>query len=907
MISYWRLQEANSNTFADEKGSHDAIAASSSPSQTAGISGKAQLFNGSSYLSVPSHSDFNWAAAGSFSIELWAKFTEVGAANEVMIGRDDPTTSTHWYVAKTPSGTIEFFTQASNGSNGIVTTSTAYNNGQWHHIVAQRDGSQAKNYLYVDGVLQNAGGTTVTLTASLTSTADISIGNMIYNDSPMFYYYGTIDEVAFYSRVLTLTEITDQYNNMRFYQIGYCDGNSPVLFSTPNVYATVGQLYNYDVDASGNPVPAYTLIEKPTGMTIDATGLISWTPTSVTQNGHVVVRIQNSLGSIQQSFDIFISNPPVCRENLVAYWDFNETGGAPYYDNIASYELTGNASHTSGRVGTGLAFNGVSDSMNMIDNAEPDPIFFDLGDPYGDPNMSSFSIELWMKSSATPAGTMVLVGRKEAANLTYYYLAVQSDGTVEFALRDWDDGTTVSLTGGSVLNGAWHHIVGTFNSTTDKIILYVDKVNVAETNVSMTYFGGDHNLNIGYLNMDPSFFWYEGVLDEVAFYNTPLTEAQIISNYNDAVAGEGACAYNYAPVITTSPVTSVNQGSLYSYTLIATDGNEDDITAIVAITKPAWLTLTYNAADTFAVLSGTPGNANVGLNNVTLRVTDGSINIDQTFQINVININDPPTITSIPVATTNEDALYSYTIVGNDIDVGDVLTYSAPVKPDWLTLDADTHILSGTPTNDNVGIVDITVRVSDGTVNVDQPYQLTVNNVNDLPEVTSSPSLTVGVNSVYLYEFIATDVDEGDVLTFSVDSKPDWLTFTPGSTSGILTGTPSAADVGSHAIILKVSDGHGETVQGFTLVVSLTGIHDVDNSIMNDVYPNPATEKVYFRFAKTGKSRVEIYDISGMLHKQIDTDSEIILEINISDLSNGLYFYKVYQDNKVGIGKITKE
>jgi hypothetical protein len=51
----------------------------------------------------------------------------------------------------------------------------------------------------------------------------------------------------------------------------------------------------------------------------------------------------------------------------------------------------------------------------------------------------------------------------------------------------------------------------------------------------------------------------------------------------------------------------------------------------------------------------------------------------------------------------------------------------------------------------------------------------------------------------------ATDAD-GDSLTFSIQSKPDWASFDSGT--GHLWGTPAAGDVGSHEeIVISVSDG----------------------------------------------------------------------------------------------------
>ena len=225
MIAYWKLQELSGSTFVDSYGNHPAVVGASAPSQTPGISGKGQLFNKdlNTYISVADHSDFDWAANASFSIEFWVKFSEIGDTR-VFIGRDDPSTSVHWYIGQTSSGAIEWFMISSNGSTADLVSATNYNNGQWHHIVAVRDGVQQKNYLYIDGVSEN---TNAPLSGNLYSTSDIAVGCLVYNDSPDYFFTGAIDEVAMYNRMLTSTEITSQYNNARLYQIGYCDGDNP--------------------------------------------------------------------------------------------------------------------------------------------------------------------------------------------------------------------------------------------------------------------------------------------------------------------------------------------------------------------------------------------------------------------------------------------------------------------------------------------------------------------------------------------------------------------------------------------------------------------------------------------------------------------------------------------------------
>ena len=91
--------------------------------------------------------------------------------------------------------------------------------------------------------------------------------------------------------------------------------------------------------------------------------------------------------------------------------------------------------------------------------------------------------------------------------------------------------------------------------------------------------------------------------------------------------------------------------------------------------------------------------------------------------------NSAPVFTSNPVITVNEDNPYSYKAVANDIDAGDVLAYTDSI-PSWLSFNGTTQVLSGTPTNSDVGVYPITLRVSDGKVTVRQKFDLTVVNAN---------------------------------------------------------------------------------------------------------------------------------------------------------------------------------
>ncbi|SVE52396.1 uncharacterized protein METZ01_LOCUS505250, partial [marine metagenome] len=173
---------------------------------------------------------------------------------------------------------------------------------------------------------------------------------------------------------------------------------------------------------------------------------------------------------------------------------------------------------------------------------------------------------------------------------------------------------------------------------------------------------------------------------------------------------------NSLPVftITSSALTSATEDAIYSYTVTATDGDGTAPT-FAAPTLPSWLS--FNAST--KVLSGTPLNAHVGAHQVKLTVSDAFGTVDTLFTITVDNVNDAPVFTSTALTIAIENTAYSYTVSSSDAD-GTTLAYTAPTLPSWLSFDASTKVLSGTPLNADVGAHDVKLSVSDGTVTVDQ-------------------------------------------------------------------------------------------------------------------------------------------------------------------------------------------
>lgn len=94
---------------------------------------------------------------------------------------------------------------------------------------------------------------------------------------------------------------------------------------------------------------------------------------------------------------------------------------------------------------------------------------------------------------------------------------------------------------------------------------------------------------------------------------------------------------------------------------------------------------------------------------------------------------------------------------------------------------------------------------------------------NSSPVFSSTPITEATEGQNYVYNITTTDADQ-DAMTISGSTIPSWLSFVDnGSGSATLSGTPASENVGSHDVILEVTDGNDNTSQSFVLTVSGTG------------------------------------------------------------------------------------
>jgi hypothetical protein len=97
----------------------------------------------------------------------------------------------------------------------------------------------------------------------------------------------------------------------------------------------------------------------------------------------------------------------------------------------------------------------------------------------------------------------------------------------------------------------------------------------------------------------------------------------------------------------------------------------------------------------------------------------------------------------------------------------------------------------------------------------------TASSSNKAPVISGLPAKAITQGTVYRFRPLASDADR-DSLVFSVKNPPKWATFS--AVTGVLTGTPSSADVGTYEnVVIEVSDGaHRVALAPFRIEVVAT-------------------------------------------------------------------------------------
>ncbi|MBT0091195.1 tandem-95 repeat protein [Vibrio alginolyticus] len=258
----------------------------------------------------------------------------------------------------------------------------------------------------------------------------------------------------------------------------------------------------------------------------------------------------------------------------------------------------------------------------------------------------------------------------------------------------------------------------------------------------------------------------------------------------------------------------------------------------------------------------TPNDNYHGADSFTYIVTSGGVSESTTVNVDVTPVNDAPVATN-DNAVTDEDTPVTIDVLPNDTDIdGDKLSIeSASVPEAQGTVEIVDGKLVFTPAENFNGDAEITYTVTDGTLTDQATVNVTVNAVNDTPEVESNIAdqtlaedftpYSINLNTAF------SDVDNVDgELSFSVSGNNNVLVSIE---NGIATISPTADWNGSEILTFTATDPSGESVSQ-TVNFTVTPVADIVADKATVVEDTPTIIKVLGNDTFEGDDKVVSLD-----------------------------------------------
>ncbi|MFB5141397.1 tandem-95 repeat protein [Vibrio diabolicus] len=258
----------------------------------------------------------------------------------------------------------------------------------------------------------------------------------------------------------------------------------------------------------------------------------------------------------------------------------------------------------------------------------------------------------------------------------------------------------------------------------------------------------------------------------------------------------------------------------------------------------------------------TPAENFNGNATISYTISDGELEDEAQVSVTVNSVNDAP-IALNDATITEEDTSVTIDVLPNDTDIdGDALSIeSASVPSDQGTVEIVDGKLVFTPAENFNGDAEITYTVTDGTLTDQATVNVTVNAVNDTPEVESNIAdqtlaedftpYSINLNTAF------SDVDNVDgELSFSVSGNNNVLVSIE---NGIATISPTADWNGSEILTFTATDPSGESVSQ-TVNFTVTPVADIVADKATVVEDTPTIIKVLGNDTFEGDDKVVSLD-----------------------------------------------
>ncbi len=697
--------------------------------------------------------------------------------------------------------------------------------------------------------------------------------------------------VGIYSNIIiTTTDSTGATVSLTAFNITVSNINdAPVISGSPSTTVAEGSNYSFtplvsDIDVGDTKT--FSISNKPSWATFStSTGTLSGTPENndVGISSNIIITTTDSAGATDSltAFSIAVSNvndaPVISGSSFTTVVEGNSYSFTPTVNDVDlgdthTFSISNKPSWTSFNTSTGtLSGTPASGSIGNYSN-----IIISVTDSAGViANLPAFSITVSNVNDApvisgSPATT---VAEDSSYSFTPTVNDIDTGDTETFSIVNKPSWASFSTSSGT-LSGipsndnvdVYSNIIITVTDSagaTDSLTAFsitVSNVNdapVISGSPSATVAEGSgyiftptvNDVDIGdtrafSISNKPSWADFSsstGTLSGTAASGSVGNYSNIIITVTDSVGSADSLTsfsitvsnVNNSPVISGSPVDTVEEGSSYSFIPTVNDVDVGDTKTFSISNKPSWTVFSTLTGE----LSGTPENDDVGnYSNIIITVTDSADATDNltAFSITVLNVNDSPVISGSSVTAVVEGNNYSFTPMVSDADVGDTQTFSISNKPSWASFNASTGTLRGIPTSDSIGIysnIIISVTDSAGAIASLTAFSITVSNVNEAPVISLPDDIETNATGLF------TKVDLGTAT--AINSKGEQIAvslvesvsqFLPGSyvvnwqaedSNGLKQVASQRVDI--HPLITITQDSQGIEGASYKVAVHLNG------------------------------------------------------------------------------------
>ena len=639
LVGWWRA-EGDAN---DAIGGNNGVI-TGAVSFAAGEVGEAFQFNDTNEdIIIPASSSLDVGAGGGLTLEAWINPQNVTNYNPILEWNAGDGT-TYWgvqlyvlsegvYSAVPQPGTLYANVQDINdGWHQIWSSAGTVTNNGFQHVALTYDKASGVATLYCNGaiVAQQTFGSFTPKTIQ-----NLHIGRRPTDPAgTRFTFIGMIDEASVYNRALSESEIQAIYEAGT---AGKCFGPVPpsIINQPTNAAAFTGGSASFSVTAGGSSPLSYQWWNG-SGSIPDATNsTLTLANLQLSDAGNYYVVVSNPYGSTNSAMVTLSVTAVVCTpppSGLVGWW--RAEGNANDAIGGNNGVITGAVSFAAGEVGQAFVFNDADEDIII-----PASSSLDVGAGDG------LTLEAWINPQNVDNYNPILEWNA-GDGTTYWgvqlyvlsegvYSAVPQPGTLYADVQDINDGWhQIWSPAGTVANNIFQHVALTYDKPSGVATLYCNGTVVAQQTMGSFTPKTTQNLHIGRRPTDPAGtrFTFIGMIDEASVYNRALAQNEIQAIYNAGSAGKCTSAGTQPPVADASATALLVISPNGTNAAVVLDGSRSYDSAGDSLEWSMGGENIGSGAVTVAVLP-------VGVNEVTLSVSDGTTSSQQTIAVQVITVD----------------------------------------------------------------------------------------------------------------------------------------------------------------------------------------------------------------------------------------------------------------------------